>query len=419
MIPLPLDEIAALSPGRLDVAPWADEVTGVQIDSRLIDEGDLFFAIGDGADFTRHAFARGAAATLIPVDAFSELAALGGAVRARSSARVVGITGSTGKTSTKDILAALCRPHARTVAAEGGHNNEIGLPLTLTRIEPETEVVICEMGMRGLGQIAELCAVARPDIGVITSIGPVHLELLGTVEHVAEAKAEVVSSLPADGVAVVPDEPLLEPFLARDDIEIRRFGPENVERFDRVEGGCRVAFALGDRKLELEFPFTARHQAGNAVAALLALEPLGLPFPEGRVDLELSRWRGEESPLPGGGLLINDAYNANPASMRAALEHLAEHDGRKVAVLGEMAELGPTAPAYHREVGELIKALGIDSVLAVGELARAYGGEFARDAEEAVEKVGDVVRPGDVVLVKGSRAVGLEVVAEALTGVPA
>jgi UDP-N-acetylmuramoyl-tripeptide--D-alanyl-D-alanine ligase len=417
VIPLSLDEIAALSPGRLDAAPWADEVTGVQIDSRLIDEGDLFFAIGDGADFTRHAFARGAAATLIPVNAFSELAALGGAVRARSSARVVGITGSTGKTSTKDILAALCRPHARTVAAEGGHNNEIGLPVTLTRIEPETEVVICEMGMRGLGQIAELCAVARPDIGVITSIGPVHLELLGTVERVAEAKAEVVAALPPDGVAVVPDEPLLEPFLARDDIEIRRFGPENVERFDRVEGGCRVVFALGDRKLELEFPFTARHQAGNAVAALLALEALGLPFPEGRVDVELSRWRGEESPLPGGGLLINDAYNANPASMRAALEHLAEHDGRKVAVLGEMAELGPTAPAYHREVGELIQALGVDSVLGVGELARAYGGEFARDAEEAVEKVGDVVRPGDVVLVKGSRAVGLEVVAEALTAV--
>ena len=419
MIPLRLDEIAALCPGRLDAAPWADEVTGVQIDSRLIDEGDLFFAIGDGADFTRHAFARGAAATLVPADAFSELAALGSAVRGRSSARVVGITGSTGKTSTKDILAALCRPHVRTVAAEGGHNNEIGLPLTLTRIESETEVVICEMGMRGLGQIAELCAVARPEIGIITSIGPVHLELLGTVEHVAEAKAEVVASLPPDGVAVVPDEPLLEPFLARDDIEIRRFGPENIERFDRVEGGCRVAFALGDRKLELEFPFSARHQAGNAVAALLALEALGLPFPEGRVDVELSRWRGEESPLPGGGLLINDAYNANPASMRAALEHLAEHEGRKVAVLGEMAELGPTAPAYHREVGELLRALGIDSVLAVGELARAYGGEFARDAEEAVEKIGDLVRPGDIVLVKGSRAVGLEVVAEALTGVRA
>jgi UDP-N-acetylmuramoyl-tripeptide--D-alanyl-D-alanine ligase len=419
VIPFRVDEIAALCPGRLDAAPWADEVTGVQVDSRLIDEGDLFFAIGDGADFTRHAFARGAAATLVPEDAFSALAALGSAIRGRSAARVVGITGSTGKTSTKDILAALCRPHVPTVAAEGGHNNEIGLPLTLTRIEPETEVVICEMGMRGLGQIAQLCAVARPDIGVITSIGAVHLELLGTVERVAEAKAEVVASLPPDGVAVVPDEPLLEPFLARDDIEIRRFGPENVERFDRVEGGCRVGFALGDRRLELEFPFTARHQAGNAVAALLALEALELPFPRGRVEVELSRWRGEESPLPGGGLLINDAYNANPASMRAALEHLADHQGRKVAVLGEMAELGPTAPAYHREIGELVRALGIDSVLAVGELARAYGGEFARDAEEAVEKVGDLVRPGDVVLVKGSRAVGLEIVAEALTGVPA
>jgi UDP-N-acetylmuramoyl-tripeptide--D-alanyl-D-alanine ligase len=422
VISLSLDELAALGPGRLDAAPWADEVTGVQIDSRLIDEGDLFFAVGDGADYTRHAFARGAAATLVPVDAFAELAALGSAVRARSSARVVGITGSTGKTSTKDILAAFCRPHAPTVAAEGGHNNEIGLPLTLTRIERETEVVICEMGMRGLGQIAALCAVARPDIGVITSIGPVHLELLGTVERVAEAKAEVVASLPQGGVAVVPDEPLLEPFLSRDDIEVRRFGPENVERFERVEGGCRVAFALGGRKLELELPFSARHQAQNAAAALLALEALGLPFPEGRVEVQLSRWRGEESPLPGGGLLINDAYNANPASMRAALEHLAEHEGRRVAVLGEMAELGPTAPQYHGEVGELARSLGIELVLPVGELAREYVEDrivFARSADEAAEKIGDLIRPGDVVLVKGSRAVGLEVVAEALTKVHA
>ena len=419
MIPLGFDELAALSPGELETAPWAEEVTGVQVDSRLIDEGDLFVAIADGVDYRKHAFARGAAATLVPESPFGALAALGSAVRARSEARVVGITGSTGKTSTKDILAALCRPHARTVAAEGGHNNEIGLPLTLTRIEPDTEIVVCEMGMRGLGQIAELCAVARPDVAVITSIGPVHLELLGTVERVAEAKAEVVGSLPGGGVAVVPDEPLLEPFLMRDDIEIRRFGPENVEAFERVEGGCRVAFALDGRTLELEFPFTARHQAQNAVAALLALDALGLPPPTGRVDIELSRWRGEESPLPGGGLLINDAYNANPASMRAALEHLAEHEGRKVAVLGEMAELGPTAPEYHREVGELVESLGIDVVLAVGELAHGYGGIHVSTVEEAVEKARELVEPGDVVLVKASRAVGLEVVAEALLGVPA
>jgi UDP-N-acetylmuramoyl-tripeptide--D-alanyl-D-alanine ligase len=419
VIPLALDEVAALCPGRLDAAPWADVVTGVQVDSRLVEEGDLFFAVGGGEDFTRHAFARGAAATLVPEDAFSGLSALGGAVRERSSARVVGITGSTGKTSTKDILAAMCRPHAKTVAAEGGHNNEIGLPLTLTRIDEDTEVVICEMGMRGLGQIAELCAIARPVVGVITSIGPVHLELLGTVEKVAEAKAEVVAALPEGGTAIVPDEPLLEPFLTRDDIEIQRFGPENVESFERVDGGSRVVFALEIERLELEFPFTARHQAQNAVAALLATQALGVPLPTGRVDVELSRWRGEESALPGGGLLINDSYNANPASMRAALEHLAEHEGRKVAILGDMAELGRTAPEYHREVGELVRSLGIDEVLSVGELARDYGGEHAADAAEAAEKATELVRPGDVVLVKGSRAVGLEIVAEALMGVPA
>lgn len=419
MIPFTLEDIAALCPGSLDAAPWADEVTGVQIDSRRVEEGDLFVAVGGGEDFFRHAFARGAAATFVPEDAFAALAALGKAVRARSSAKVVGITGSTGKTSTKDILAALCRPHARTVAAEGGHNNEIGLPLTLTRIEEDTEVVICEMGMRGVGQIAELCEVARPDVGVITSISPVHLELLGTVEWVAEAKAEVVASLLQGGTAVVPEEPLLEPFLRRDDIKIRRFGPGNVETFERIDSGSRVVFALDGEKLELEFPFTARHQAQNAVAALLALQALGLPLPEGRVEVELSRWRGEESPLPGGGLLINDSYNANPASMRAALEHLAGHEGRKVAVLGEMAELGPTAPDFHREVGELVRSLGIDAVLGVGELARDYGGELALDAGDAVAKVKEIVQPGDVVLVKGSRAVGLEVVAEALSGVPA
>jgi UDP-N-acetylmuramoyl-tripeptide--D-alanyl-D-alanine ligase len=419
VIPLTLDEVAELCPGRLDRAPWADEVTGVQIDSRRVEEGDLFVEVGSGGDFARHAFARGAAATLAPDDAFAALGALGREIRGRSSARVVAITGSTGKTSTKDILTAMCRPHAKTVAAEGGHNNEIGLPLTLTRIEADTEVVVCEMGMRGLGQIAELCAIARPDIGVITSIGPVHLELLGTIENVAQAKAEVVASLPAGGTAIVPDERLLEPYLGRDDITIERFGERNVTSFERIGDGSRAVFALGDERLELEFPFTARHQAQNAVAALLVLQALGLPLPQGRVEVELSRWRGEESPLPGGGLLINDSYNANPTSMRAALEHLAEHEGRKVAVLGEMAELGPTSLEYHQEIGALVDDLAIDVVLGVGELARAYGGEWVESAAKAAERAPKLVQPGDVVLIKGSRAVGLEVVAEALTGVPA
>jgi len=419
VIPLTLDEVAELCPGRLDRAPWADEVTGVQIDSRRVEEGDLFVEVGSGGDFARHAFARGAAAVLAPDDAFASLGALGREIRGRSEARVIAITGSTGKTSTKDILAAMCRPHAKTVAAEGGHNNEIGLPLTLTRIEADTELAVCEMGMRGLGQIAELCEIARPDIGVITSIGPVHLELLGTVENVARAKAEVVGALPAGGTAIVPDEPLLEPYLGRDDIAIERFGERNVVSFERVENRSRIVFALGDERLELEFPFTARHQASNAVAALLTVRALGLPLPQGRVEVELSRWRGEESPLPGGGLLINDAYNANPTSMRAALEHLADHEARKVAVLGEMAELGPTSPEYHEEIGALVGDLGIDVVLGVGELAKAYGGEWVENAAKAAERVPELVQAGDVVLVKGSRSVGLEVVAEAMTGVPA
>jgi UDP-N-acetylmuramoyl-tripeptide--D-alanyl-D-alanine ligase len=419
LIPLSLDEIEALCPGRFDRAPWADEATGVQIDSRLIEEGDLFVGIGDGGDYLRHAFARGAAAVSIPDSPFAVLAALGSAVRARSSARVVGITGSTGKTSTKDILAALCRPHAATVAAEGGHNNEIGLPLTLTRIDLDTEIVVCEMGMRGLGQIAELCAIARPDVGMITGIGPVHLELLGTVERVAQAKAEVVAALPAGGVAVVPDEPLLEPHLQRDDVELRRFRPTDVLAFEPTGDSARIRLRVGEAELELEFPFTARYQALNALAALHAYDALGLPLAEaqaGASGVALSRWRGEEIELPGGGLLINDAYNANPVSMKAALEHLEERAAgrRRVAILGDMAELGEGAPELHAEVG---RAVDVDELLAIGPLARNYGGtRWVETVDEALAVLDEVVRPGDAVLVKASRAVGLERVADALQG---
>ena len=249
MIPLPLAEIEPL--GRLDRAGWTDQATGLEVDSRRIEEGDLFVVVGTGADFAKHAFARGAAAVLYPDDAFAALAAIATVVRARSNARVVGITGSTGKTSTKDILAALCAPHTVVVAAEGGHNNEIGLPLTLARIEPDTEVVVAEMGMRGLGQIAALCKVARPDIGIVTGVGPVHLELLGTVERVAQAKAEIVGALPPGGVAVAPTPaPELEPFLQRTDIEVRRFGPggdASVAAFKAFEDYADVVFELRGR----------------------------------------------------------------------------------------------------------------------------------------------------------------------------
>jgi len=410
VIPLSLDEVEELAPGRLERAAWATEATGVQVDSRRIAEGDLFVAIGPGADFVKHAFARGASATLIPDDAFASLSALGGAVRDRSSARVVGITGSMGKTSTKDLLAALCAPTARTIAAEASFNNEIGVPLTLCRLEPETEVCILELSMRGFGQIAELCAFARPEIGVITNIGPVHLELVDSLEGVIRAKGELVECLPAGGTAIVPSEFPVE----RQDLQVVRLGVPDA----RVEDGRTTVGGVS-------FNFTAAHQTANAAAALAALDALGLPHPD-RVDVDFSRWRGEEHELPGGGLLINDAYNANPVSMRAALDYLtARAEGRRrVAILGDMAELGRTAPGYHREVGEAAAAAGLDHLLAVGDLARGYvdgaagvSAQWVPNVHEALRELGQVVRPGDAVLVKGSRAMGLEAVAEALAAV--
>ena len=402
MIPLETTLLEGL--GRLEAR--ATDFTGVQVDSRRITAGDLFIAVGGGDQFVDAAVARGAAATLVPDDAHAALGLIGSEVRRRSDARVVGITGSMGKTSTKDILAALCMPSARTVAAEASFNNEIGVPLTLCRLEPDSEVCILELAMRGFGQIAALCEIAQPHIGVITNIGPVHLELVDSLEGVRRAKGELIAALPPGGTAIVPaDFPV-----ARDDIEVVRIGTPEAH------------VANGRTELEgVSFNFTARHQAQNAATALAALDALGLPRPV-TVDIDFSRWRGDEDELPGGGLLINDAYNANPVSMRAALAYLAERAGdrRRVAILGDMAELGRTGPAYHREVGEAAAELGVDELLAVGELARGYldggvPGRWVRNVHEAVREVHDVVRPGDAVLVKASRAVGLEAVAAALT----
>jgi len=382
--------------------------TGVQVDSRRVVPGDLFVAIGRGSDFLPDAVARGAAATLLPGNAFAALALIGRTVRERSSAHVVGITGSMGKTSTKDILGALCAPAARTIAAEASYNNEIGVPLTLCRLEEDTQVCILELAMRGFGQIAQLCEIAQPEIGLVTNVGPVHLELVDSIEGVERAKGELITALPPGGTAIVPDDFPVE----RTDVEVVRIGTVEAD----VTSGRTVVGGVS-------FNFTARHQAQNAAAALAALDALGLPRPVA-VDVDFSRWRGEEDELPGGGLLINDAYNANPVSMRAALAYLAERAGerRRVAILGDMAELGRTGPAYHREIGEAAAELGVDELLAVGELARGYldggvPGRWVATVHEALREVDEVVRPGDAVLVKASRALGLEAVAAALTQV--
>ena len=429
MIPLPLAELVGL--GVIDAAAGATSVAGVTIDSRAVRPGYLFVAIGRGVEFRGQALAAGAAATLLPDDEHEALAALGRAVRARSRARVVGITGSNGKTSTKDILAALCGPVRRTVAAENSFNNEIGVPLTLCRVEPDTELVVLELAMRGLGQIASLCSIAAPDVAVITSIAPAHLELLGSLGNVARAKAEIVAGLVPGGIAVVPDGVReLEPWLQRDDIELRRTGPGAAYRVVELEesaGGSRVTFDLAGQRLTLDWSFTSMHQAQNALVALVAYDALGLPLDraaEGASRLVLAAWRGEEYPLAGGGVLVNDAYNANPGSLRAALEHQARraHGRRRVAILGTMAELGPTGPQLHRELGRIARELGVDELVAVGELGRHYldegpPGAWAPDADAAIALARTSLRPGDHVLVKASRSMGLERVADALRAV--
>jgi UDP-N-acetylmuramoyl-tripeptide--D-alanyl-D-alanine ligase len=415
VIPLGWEEIEPLGLGTLEGGGPGATISAVLADSRDARPGTLFVALNTGVEFVEDARARGAA-TLVPNDQEAALAALASLVRSKSAARVVAIVGSAGKTSTKDVLGAICAPHARTIWPERSLNNEIGLPLTVCRLEPDTEILITEMGMRGLGQVAELCAIARPDVAVVTHIGPEHLELVGSVGRVAEANAEAIAALPPGGTAVVPARsPELELFLGRDDVALRRFDPDDVEL---VDGGAR--FRIDGRIVELELPFTQRHHARNALAALHAYAALGFPLdraPEGAKDIVLSPWRGQELPLPGGGFVVNDAYNANPDSMHAALDHLAERAGarRRVAILGEMAELGETAEGYHRAVGDRAAELDVH-VIGVGEPARAYRpAVWAPSKEAAVEAARAVLRPGDAVLVKASRAVGLEGIADEIT----
>ena len=414
MIPVSWSEIAALDLGELTAGSGGGPITGIESDSREVGEGDLFVALNAGMRHVEDARARGAA-TLVPTDQEAALAALASLVRAKSRARVVAVVGSAGKTTTKDILGALCAPHVPTIWAERSLNNEIGLPLTVCRLDPETRVLVVEMGMRGLGQVAALCAIAQPDIVVVPHVGPEHLELLGSVEHVAQANAEAIDALPSGGNAIVPSSGPLDPFLTRDDLEIRRFGPGDIER-----DGDVTRLRVGHRTVELELPFTQRHLASNTLAALHAYDALGLPLERAQLGVQgirLSPWRGEEIALPGGGFVVNDAYNANPDSMRAALEHLAERAGdrRRIAVLGEMAELGAPSEEYHREIGELAASLDVE-VIGVGEPSRAYGPAAVADTpEEAIEIARSVIEPGDAVLVKASRAVGLEGIADEIT----
>jgi UDP-N-acetylmuramoyl-tripeptide--D-alanyl-D-alanine ligase len=273
--------------------------------------------------------------------------------------------------------------------------------------------------MRGAGQIAELADIARPDVGVVVNVGPVHLELLGSLPAIAAAKAELIVGLEPGGTAVVPaGDQLLAPHL-RDDVRTLSFGAGGDVRLI-AQDGTRVSIdALGDR-LELDVPFTQAYHRNNLLAAVAAAVAIGVK-PEGRVEVAFSPLRGERVELADGTVVLNDCYNANPMSMRAALDELASAEGtRRVAVLGDMLELGPDELAFHEEVGREAAAHDVDLVVTVGPRAVAIGHAFdgqsyaVADAAEAAAILPELLEPGDVVLVKGSRGVGLEVVAEAL-----
>jgi UDP-N-acetylmuramoyl-tripeptide--D-alanyl-D-alanine ligase len=436
---------------RIAHAAGAEVVRGAEdgparvvIDSRTIEPGDLFVALPgervDGGRYVVDALRAGAWGVLAAPawgDAAAEqvpdggavltterpvaaLGALGRAWRRELGADVIAVTGSVGKTSTKDLIAALIAPHRPVAASRANFNTEIGLPLEMLAAPPGTEVLVLELAMRGFGQIAELTAICEPDVGVITNIGPVHLEQMGSLEGVARSKAELLEGMRDGGVAVVPaGERLLEPYL-RDALEIVTFGPGGDVDYEDSEPG-RYVVRAGEDRLALELPFDARHNLRNTLAAVAAARAVGVR-PEGRVDVRFGALRGERLELSNGVTVVNDCYNANPLSMRAALDELAMQDpaGRRVAVLGDMLELGPAERSHHEEIGAYAAASGVDVLIAVGPRSAAmldtFDGEAhaVPEAAAAAAVTARLVRPGDVVLVKASRGVGLEVVAEAL-----
>ena len=462
MIPLNAERAGA----ALGLAPLAGPVPGVSIDSRSIRPGDLFVALRgerfDGHDYVDAAFAAGASGAVVEREAWARrggpaggapgpiyqvddtLAALGALareVRRVSGVTVFAITGSAGKTSTKDLLRAMVGRVRRVVATSGNQNNEVGVPLTLLSIEPDTEAVVVEMGMRGRGQIADLAKLAEPDVGLITNIHPVHLELLGTVEGIAEAKAELVAAVRPGGAAVVPaDCELLRPHTAIAACRVvsfsagpRECGADVHGRLEERQGGGAAELVLRwpEGEARIETPQMSKHQLENAVAAAAACYAACLPVADtaaGVADVRFTGGRGEILEV-GGLCIVDDTYNANPAAMRAALDHLArlaaERGGRAVAVLGDMLELGPGERRFHDETGAYAATAGVRALWGVGPLSRAtvegYRRQMAAQEQPGADwsaghvasfaessSVASGLRRGDVVLFKASRSLHLE-----------
>ena len=464
MIALSLDEIAEIVGGRPhDIPDPAVRITGpVVIDSREVKPGSLFAAFAgervDGHDYATRAVEAGAAAVLaarpvgVPAivveDVQTALGALARAVVGRLGVDVVALTGSAGKTSTKDLIAQVLQRHAPTVWTPGSLNNEIGLPLTALTADAATRHLVLEMGARGIGHIRYLTGLTPPRIGLVLNVGSAHIGEFGGREQIAQAKGELVEALPSaeeGGIAVLnADDPYVRAMAARTKARVTLFGESDeaavrAENVRLTETG-RPSFTLHTPTgcSDVTLRLYGEHHVSNALAAAAVAHELGMPVEEIATALSeagtLSRWRMEVTERPDGVTIVNDAYNANPESMRAALRALAamgrsaqDRGARTWAVLGKMAELGDDSLAEHDAVGRLAVRLNVSKLVAVGDREASWlqlgaynegswGEESVHvsDAQAAVDLLRSELRPGDIVLVKASRSVGLERVALAL-----
>ena len=435
---------------------------GAVIDSRQVVPGCAFVAFGgqnvDGARFVPAAVKAGArvvlvthwdeaavaalgdapVAVVVAADAAEALRAMAAHHRSRLRCPVVGITGSTGKTTTKDFLAAVLSTTMRVVATSGNQNNELGVPLTILEASGDTDVLVVEMGMRGPGQLEELCSVARPTLGLVTNIGQTHVEILGSQDAIAKAKGELVACIPAEGAVFLNgDDDWSRSLAARSVASVTWYGlgPGVDVRADEIEvddaGRPTLTLRTCDGSVRFKLPVPGRHNAYTAAAAASVALHLGVSLEriaEGLAAVRTSDMRMEVFTAANGVTVVNDAYNASPTSMRAAVATLADMStgGLRVAVLGDMAELGSLTELAHFRLGEQVAAAGIDVLVTVGERARRIA-EAARaagmaassvrecaTAEEATEVLDDLLAADDLVLVKASRVMNLERVVEGI-----
>lgn len=455
MQPITAKDVVQACRGELVSGDADTKITGVSIDTRTIEPGNLFIALtgenSDGHKFLADALAKGAVGVVVSrkveanclairvPDTLLALGDLAAHYRSEFSPTVVGVTGSVGKTTTKEMIAAVAAAKGPVLKNEGNFNNEIGLPLTLLNLAPRHKTAVVEMAMRGAGQIAYLAKIAKPSIGVITNIHMSHIELLGSMDAIADAKGELLDFLPSDGAAILnADDAYFKHLSGRAKCRVVSFGESPRADVRAVSSGidakgcCHFDVATPAGSFEVHIHVPGEHNIKDALAAIAVGEELGISHEDIRKALsgfKAPEKRSNVIPSRRGYVVIDDTYNASPASVASAVKTLSMMDGdRKVAVLGDMLELGDHSIEAHLQIGRAVNDYGIDLLVAVGELAKLIArgaidagmsisavSEF-EDSAQAAKEISSKLHERDVVLVKGSRAMKMERIVEGLLG---